>query len=161
MAVTTLTATYAGLIVVDSGNTVGEINVTDTSKNTYSRRGSTDPLGERFLIQTPIIDREPGNGRGVYSQIRWSNIGYYCYVSGIGAGQSSGSVSISCQTGWNPDGVSSSGNYYNETWTVIAFSKDRNASMKSQSAEVRICEDETLWTSDVCSGPRIFGIDWN
>lgn len=158
--ISTLTARYTGLYVIDSGNVVGEINYVNNTNNIYSRRGSADPQGERFLIQTPIFDHEPANGRGVYSRIDWWSIGYYCYVNGIGVGDSSYATQA-CQTDWNSEGISSSGNHFNSSWSLKTFSRDRNATHKSQRAEIRICEDQTLWTSDVCSSPRVVGIDWN
>jgi len=161
-ASTTLTSHYTGLIVKDGTTTVGEIDTTTTTNNIWSRHGSTSITGEYLSIKAPIRDRATTNGRGVYAKSNWWNNGYYCYVSGIGLGDSSGSVNQACQTDWHSDGTTSSGDYFTGSWVFITFTYPHASTMKSQNGDLYVCEDETLWTSDVCStGPRTLGIDWN
>jgi hypothetical protein len=160
-----LTQHYTGLLAKSSSGVVlGEIDTT-TTKNNLDQRLVNDPTGDRQRIQAPMRDRLPTNNQGVYTKVDWYSDAYYCYVSGVGVGfgGDEGSVALqqSCQGGWHPTTTTSAGDLYTSTWVFTTHWQFRDGSMRSSAGELRVCEDEPLWAPDICSGPRVLGIDYD
>ncbi len=147
------TKTYAGLLLKDDGNVVGEIDTTTSVNNKYWL-DLKDPNGDRMKIQAPTRDRRPANGRGVHVSVSWTRNGSYCYVSGIGEG-----AQISCGDGWVGDGTTSTKDTQDSAWTFWVISKAiPGGNSESLRGGIRICESQA-W-SDPCTGNRYVGVSW-
>lgn len=160
-AISDLRSSYAGVVsYAPDGTPLAQLyTAADYNLVNVYGRYANDSSGDRLQAIGSVRDRLPSNGQNVYAQgLRW-NDGYYCYVSGIG----SESVSVACTAGtWNPGG--SEDLYTSESvpgWKSFIFRYPRSASMNSQRYELHACEDEPAFWPDICSGPRIIGIDWN
>jgi len=164
-ALSDLTEHYSGLLAKSSSGVVlGEIDTT-TTRNNLNQRLVNDSTGDRQQLQAPVRDRLTSNGNGVYTRVDWWADSYYCYLSGVGIGWggNEGSVSLqqACQAGWHPTSTTSQGDYYTGTWVFTQHWQFRDGSMRSSAGELRVCEDEPLFLSDICSGPRVLGIDYD
>lgn len=157
-------AQYYGLILTTSGKARAEIDTT-TSANNLNKKVFNDSAGDRETVQSPLRDRNSGDGDSVYVQWDAYTNGSYCYVSSIGVSAGPGSAGVTigqgCTAGWHSTNSDVESKHIEDSnWWFMSWKKNVDPEANSIRITIKPCQDEAF-VPDECGGSRLVGISYS